>query len=140
MPYRKVSVRACRREDEPLLYGLARRSFGDRGGWDDERTISVLERETVFVAEVDDAPAGYVALAPEADVVRIDQLLVSPEHEGEGVGHQLVEWAEGYAISLRARALRIVVEDDNAAALDFYRRAGFVSVGPGLLELILPQD
>jgi ribosomal protein S18 acetylase RimI-like enzyme len=140
MPYRKVSVRVCRREDEPVLYGLARRSFGDRGGWDDERTRGVLEHETVFVAELDDSPAGYVALTPEQEIVRIDQLLVSPEHEGEGVGHQLVEWAEGYAISQGARALQIVVEEDNAAALDFYRRSGFVPVGSGLLELILPQD
>jgi ribosomal protein S18 acetylase RimI-like enzyme len=140
MPYRKVAVRTYRAEDEVLLYGLARRSFGDRSGWDDARTLGVLERETVFVAELDDALAGYVAVVTEADGVRIDQLLVSPEHEGEGVGHQLVEWAEGYAIACRARALRIVVEEDNAAALDFYRRAGFVPVDRGLLELILPQD
>jgi ribosomal protein S18 acetylase RimI-like enzyme len=140
MPYRKASVRACRSDDEPLLYGLARRSFGDRSGWDDARTLAVLEGETVFVAELDESPAGYVALEPEADVVRIDQLLVALEHEGQGVGHQLVEWAEGWAISRGARALRIVVEDDNARALEFYRRAGFVQVEPGLLELILPHD
>jgi ribosomal protein S18 acetylase RimI-like enzyme len=140
MPYRKASVRAYRSEDEPLLYGLAERSFGERSGWNQARTLAVLERETVFVADVGDAPAGYVALSPEADLVRIDQLLVAPEHEGEGIGHQLVEWAEGYAISCGARALRIAVEDDNSRALDFYRRAGFVQVEPGLLELILPQD
>jgi ribosomal protein S18 acetylase RimI-like enzyme len=140
MPYRKVAIRGYRREDEAALFGLARRSFGERGGWSDERTLGVLESETVFVAEIDDVPAGYVALGPADDVVRIDQLLVSPGHEGEGVGHQLVEWAEGYAISRRARALRIVVEEDNAVALDFYRRAGFVAVEPGELELILPQD
>src|SRR5918995_6720934 len=140
MPYRKVAIRACRPEDEPLLYGVARRTFGDQGGWSDERTVGVLGSETVFVAEVDEEPAGYVALEPAGDVVRIDQLLVSPEHEAEGIGHQLVEWAEGFAISRRARALQIVVEDDNAPALDFYRRAGFVGVEPGLLELTLPQD
>jgi ribosomal protein S18 acetylase RimI-like enzyme len=140
MPYRKASVRAYRSEDEPLLYGLAELSFGDRSGWDEMRTLAVLEREIVFVAEVGDAPAGYVALDPQGEVVRIDQLLVTPEHEGEGVGHQLVQWAEGYAISCGARALRIVVEDDNERALEFYRRAGFVPIEPGLLELILPQD
>jgi ribosomal protein S18 acetylase RimI-like enzyme len=140
VPYRRVTVRACTPEDEPVLFGLARRSFGDRGGWSDERTLGVLNAETVFVAEIDDEPAGYVALDPRDDVVRIDQLLVSPEHEAEGVGHQLVEWAEGYAIARRARVLRIVVEDDNARALDFYGRAGFTRVEPGLLELTLPQD
>jgi ribosomal protein S18 acetylase RimI-like enzyme len=140
MPYRRVTVRSCTKEDEAALFGLARRSFGDRGGWSDGRTVGVLCDETVFVAEVEGAPAGFVALEPEDDVVRVDQLLVSPEHEGEGIGHQLIEWAEGYAISRRSRALRIVVEDDNARALDFYRRAGFVGIEPGLLELTLPQD
>ena len=140
MPYRRVAIRACRTGDEPALYGLARRAFGGQGGWSDERTLGVLGTETVFVAELDDAPAGYVALEPADDVVRIDQLLVSPEHEAEGVGHQLVEWAEGYAIARRARALRIVVEDDNVRARGVYRRAGFVAVESGLLELILPQD
>jgi ribosomal protein S18 acetylase RimI-like enzyme len=140
MPYRKVSVRACRSEDEPMLYGLARSSFGSRSGWDDTKTLAVLAEETVFVAELDEAPAGYVALASEADLVRIDQLLVSPEHQGEGVGHQLVAWAEGFAISRGARALQTVVEEDNVAALDFYRRSGFVPVAGGLLELILPHE
>jgi ribosomal protein S18 acetylase RimI-like enzyme len=140
MPYRKVAIRAYRQEDEVALFGLARRSFGERGGWSDERTLGVLESETVFVAEIDEVPAGYVALRPEEDAVHVDQLLVSPGHEGEGIGHQLVEWAEGFAISRRARALRIVVEEDNVPALDFYRRAGFVVVEPGQLELILPQD
>jgi ribosomal protein S18 acetylase RimI-like enzyme len=140
MPYRRIAIRACRSDDQPALFALAQRVFGDAGGWSDERTVAVLDSETVFVAEVESAPAGYVALEPAGDVVRIDQLLVSPEHEGQGIGHQLVEWAEGYAIAQRARALQIVVEEDNARALDFYRRAGFVTVGAGLLELILPQD
>ena len=140
MPYRRVAIRACRSDDQPALFALAQRAFGFVGGWSDERTVAVLDSETVFVAELDDAPAGYVALEPEGDVVRIDQLLVSPEQEGKGVGHQLVEWAEGYAIARRARVLQIVVEEDNARALDFYRRAGFVAVGAGLLELTLPQD
>jgi ribosomal protein S18 acetylase RimI-like enzyme len=140
MPYRRVAIRASRREDQPVLFALARRAFGTAGGWSDERTVGVLDRETVFVAEVEDGLAGYVALEPQDDVVRIDQLLVSPEHEAEGIGHQLVEWAEGSAISRRARGLRIVVEEDNARAVDFYRRAGFVGVEPGLFELTLPQD
>ena len=135
MTYRKAEIRPLRPDDEPLLFGLASL---DRGA--DARTLAVLERETVFVAEVEGAAAGYVALDVREEGCRVDQLFVSPEHEAEGVGHQLVEWAEGYAISRRARALQVVVEDDNARALDFYRRAGFVAVEPGLLELTLPQD
>jgi ribosomal protein S18 acetylase RimI-like enzyme len=140
MPYRKAAIRASRQADEPLLFALARRSFGERSGWSDERTLQVLADEQVFVAEFDGELAGYVALDPEETEPRIDQLFVSPDHEGEGVGHQLLEWAEGYAISRGARVLRIAVEEDNGRALDFYRRSGFVLAAPGLVELILPQD
>ena len=134
MPYRKAEIRPYREEDEALLFGLASL---DRGA--DARTIAVLERETVFVADLEGSPAGYVALRPSGDAMRIDQLFVSPEHEAEGIGRQLLEWAEGYAISERVAKLEVVVEAENRRALDFYRGRGFVEAGEDLLELRLPE-
>src|SRR5918992_269395 len=49
--------------------------------------------------EVAGAPAGYVALEEDGPLVRVEQLFVSSEHEDEDVGAQLVDYAEGYAIS-----------------------------------------
>jgi ribosomal protein S18 acetylase RimI-like enzyme len=134
VPYRKAEIRAFRQEDEPVLFGLANI---DRGA--DARTLAVLERETVFVAEVEGNPAGYVALERVEQAVRVDQLFVSPEHEAEGIGRQLLEYAEGYAIWQQADALQVVVEGDNERALVFYRGRGFTSVASDLLELRLPQ-
>jgi GNAT superfamily N-acetyltransferase len=134
MEYRKAEIRPFRAEDEPLLFGLVSLHRGA-----DERTLSVLASETVFVAELEGAPAGYVALEREADVVKVDQLFVSPEHEAEGIGRQLLEFAEGYAIWQGAARLRVVVEERNARARDFYGGRGFVSVSDELLELVLPQ-
>ena len=135
MPYRKAEIRPFRAEDEPLLFGLARM---ERGA--DERTLEVLERETVFVAEIEGATAGYVALEREEARVRVDQLFVSPEHEDEGVGEQLLDYAEGYAIWRGASSLRVVVEAGDASALGFYRGRGFVPVDENVLELVLPQQ
>jgi GNAT superfamily N-acetyltransferase len=134
MPYRKAEIRSLRDEDEPVLFGLASL---DRGA--DRRTLGVLERETVFVAELDGSPAGYVALAPAERSLRIEQLFVSPEHEAEGIGRQLLEWAEGYAISQGAAKLMVVVEPDNHRARDFYTGRGFTPIGEDLVELLLPQ-
>jgi GNAT superfamily N-acetyltransferase len=131
--HRKVSIRPFEARDEALLFGLASL---DRGA--DRRTLAVLEQETVFVAEVEGAPAGYVAVQQAAAVLRVDQLFVSPEHEAEGVGRQLLEHAEGYAISLGATALQVVCGPGDRRALDFYRGRGFVPVGDDLLELVLP--
>ena len=134
MTYRKAEIRPFREEDEAVLFGLANL---DRGA--DTRTIAILEREIVFVAELEASPAGYVALSRAEDRVCIDQLFVSPEHEAEGIGRQLLEWAEGYAISERAAKLQVVVEAENRRALEFYRGRGFVEAGDDLLELQLPQ-
>jgi GNAT superfamily N-acetyltransferase len=135
MTYRKAEIRAFRDEDEALLFGLASL---DRGA--DRRTLTVLERETVFVAEVEGALAGYVALEREGDAVCVDQLFVSPEHEAEGVGRQLLEWAEGWAIAEHAVKLQVVVEAENRRALEFYRGRGFTQTGSERLELDLPRS
>jgi GNAT superfamily N-acetyltransferase len=134
MTYRKADIRPYRNEDEALLFGLA---SIDRGA--DEETLRVLERETVFVAEVEGTAAGYVALAREESHVRVDQLFVSPDHEAEGVGTQLLEYAEGYAIYEGAAALRVIVSERDQRAVGFYRGRGFVPVDENVFELVLPQ-
>jgi GNAT superfamily N-acetyltransferase len=134
MPYRKAEIRPYQHEDEPLLFGLASL---DRGA--DERTLGVLESETVFVAEIEGTPAGYVALERSEAAVRVDQLFVSPEHEAEGVGRQLLEFAEGYAIWQGAATLQVVVPADDDRAVMFYRGRGFTPCGDDLLELLLPR-
>jgi GNAT superfamily N-acetyltransferase len=134
MTYRKAEIRPFSREDEALLFGLATL---DRGA--DRRTLAVLEQETVFVADLEGTPAGYVALVREGEAIRVDQLFVSPEHEAEGVGRQLLEFAEGYAIAERALTLQVVVAGGDRRAVAFYRGRGFVPAGEDLLELVLPQ-
>jgi GNAT superfamily N-acetyltransferase len=134
LTYRKADIRPYQADDEAVLFGLASL---DRGA--DERTLAVLERETVFVAELQGSPAGYVALERAEHAVRVDQLFVSPEHEAEGIGRQLLEFAEGYAISEGAEMLQVVVESGNERAFAFYRGRGFTPAGDELLELRLPQ-
>ena len=129
-------MRPFRADDEGLLFGVAKLAFAEQ---DDRRTLATLARDTVFVAELSGEPAGYVALEPSADALRIEQLCVHPAHEEDGVGRQLLDWAEGYAISTGALRLEIVVESGNERATAFYRGRGFVPAGQDLLELVLPQ-
>ena len=132
-------IRPYRVEDESLLFSLAREAFGTQLSWSDRTTLRKLETDTVFVAELEGDHAGYVALEHHGDTVRIEQLLVSPRHEHEGIGGQLVDYAEGFAISEGAVRLQIVVEPDNHRAHDFYVRRSFTRAGEGMLELSLPH-
>jgi len=136
VPYRKVTMRPFRTDDEGLLFGVAKLAFAD---CDEDRTLVALARDTVFVAELAGETAGYVAIEESTATLRIEQLCVHPAHEREGVGRQLLEWAEGYAISNGASRLEVVVERGNDRAESFYRGRGFVPAGQDLLELVLPQ-
>jgi ribosomal protein S18 acetylase RimI-like enzyme len=139
VPYRKAAIRPYRPDDEPVLFGLARMSLGSNPGWRDDRTLAVLESDTVFVAELDGAPAGFVAVEEQPQTLRIDELFVVAEHEDESIEWQLLEYAEGYAISRESRTLQAVVEGDEPGAQAPFRRYGFAPVDAGLLELALPQ-
>jgi ribosomal protein S18 acetylase RimI-like enzyme len=131
----------CPEAEVPHLFGLARSVFADARGWSDARVLEALARDLLFLAEEDGEPAGYVALRHEPDgAIVVEQLLVVPGHERRGVGHRLLAYVEGYAIAERAPALRIVVEQDNARARDFYRRAGFVPVDTEVVERSLPTS
>lgn len=122
------------------LFALAKRAFGDLAAWDDRVVLDVLARDVVFVAHDDGEPGGYVALCPTRDeTITVEQLLVAPGHERRGIGRRLLAHAEGYAIVHGARALRVVVEEDNRAARRFYRRSGFVPFEDEVFELVLPR-
>ncbi len=116
--------------DLPQLFVFASSVFAGRPGWSDDRVLEVLHGDVVFVArERRGQLAGSVALSrEESDAITIEQLVVAPGHERRGVGHSLLAYAEGYAISEQARSLRIVVEQDNRPARSFYSRSGFVPV------------
>jgi ribosomal protein S18 acetylase RimI-like enzyme len=134
-----VVVGRCPEAEVPHLFGMAKSVFAGAPGWSDAHVLEALARDLLFLAREEGDPAGYVALRREADgALVIDQLFVVPGHERRGVGHRLLDYAEGYAIAERAPALRIVVESDNTLARDFYQRAGFVPVDAELFERSLP--
>lgn len=141
MPYRKAAIRPYRAEDEPILFGRARMSLGENEGWTDERTLGVLKTDTVFVAEIDGSPAGFVAVDARPQTLRIDELFVVPEHEDESVEWQLLEYAEGFAIASDSQRIEAVVDGDEPQTTAPFRRYGFApSEADGLLQLTLPQQ
>ena len=129
----------CPEAEVPHLFGLAKSVFVDAPGWSDAQVLKALARDLLFLAEEEGEPAGYVALRHEPDgAFVVEQLFVVPGHERRGVGHRLLDYVEGYAIAERAPALRIVVEQDNVPARDFYQRVGFVPVDTEIFERSLP--
>jgi len=80
-----------------------------------------------FVAETDHQIAGYVRLFFNRDENRlyVPSLYFHPDFQGQGMGRQLLEAAEEYAVQKRLDELWIGVMVKNNQALAFYRKVGF---------------
>lgn len=100
--------------------------FAERLDWWRERWRNeLLPAAEVVIAATAGAMAGFVTVDPRT--LYLDQIVVAPEHWGTGVGVALI--AEAKRIS--PRGLDLDVNTDNARAIGFYAKQGFVVTGAG---------
>jgi putative acetyltransferase len=79
----------------------------------------------IVVAEADGQMIGFVTVDPRT--LYLDQIVVAPDHWGSGAGAALI--AEAKRIS--PNGLDLDVNTDNARAISFYGKVGFVVTGAG---------
>ena len=128
-------LRPYRNEDEEAAIALWRQTwqrayphidFAARVPWWRERWRSELvPNAAVIVAEQAGALAGFVAIDASG---YLDQLVVSPDHWGTEIADRLV----GEAKRLSPARITLLVNTDNARAIRFYERNGFVHAGHDL--------
>ena len=98
--------------------------FNKRVEWWRERWRTELVPQTrIVVAESGGAMSGFVTV--DSKTLYLDQIVVAPEAWGSGTGEALV--AEAKRIS--PRGLNLQVNQDNARAVRFYEKHGFVITG-----------
>ena len=90
-----------------------------------ELPIEMIERDEVFVAEVEGHIAGFAVLFIGDEEAELDGLFVEPEHWREGIGAALVDLATHEA---RKRGLSLMVIA-NPSAREFYEKCGFAVEG-----------
>jgi ribosomal protein S18 acetylase RimI-like enzyme len=132
-----VVVREGRGDDEPALRRLVAETIGEPAA-DLEPLDPRPPGDVVFVAEVAGHPAGYAAARVDGTVLVVDRVMVAPADRGRHVGHRLLDWLEGYGVSCRLKQVRILVEEANRPARDFYARRGYTACTGGL-ERDLPH-
>ena len=83
-----------------------------------------------YIAETEGHITGYIRLVFNQDENRIyiPSLHIVGDFKGQGMGTQLLEAAEGYAVKKGLHELWIGVMVKNRQALVFYRRVGFIFV------------
>jgi len=93
-----------------------------RGQWCDD----LVPNARIVVAETRKAMIGFVTVDPRTHY--LDQLVVAPEYWGGGIGSALIAEAK----RLSPAGLNLDVNTDNARALAFYSKEGFVITGDGV--------
>jgi len=97
--------------------------FAARVNWWRERWgKELVPNANIVVAERGGAPIGFVTIDAKG---YLDQLVVGPEHWGSDLGTALVDEAK----RLSPDGIALLVNTDNARAIRFYRRNGFVDAG-----------
>ena len=98
--------------------------FSARLDWWRERWRSELVPSAdIVVAEIADALAGFVTVNRTTGY--LDQIVVAPRHWGGGIAEMLLAEAK----RLSPRRLELHVNKDNARAVRFYRKHGFIIAG-----------
>lgn len=87
------------------------------------------------VARAEEQIIGYAKLVPPwldeagADDVQLGQLYVAYGWHGQGIAQALMDWSIETARSRGAPALLLTVFEENARAIAFYAKYGFVHIG-----------
>ena len=100
--------------------------FAGRVAWWRERWRNELvPNAKIIVAEQANALIGFVTIDGSG---YLDQLVVSPDHWGSELANALVDEAK----RLSPGGVTLLVNKDNARAIRFYERNGFVHAGEDL--------
>ena len=123
-----VVVRPFRASDSPALERLA-----GEAAIEDALVPPALDRDVVFVAEVEGHPAGYMALREDGSEL-VDQMVVAPADQGRHVGHRLLDWAEGYGTSRGMERVCVPAAGSDWRAREFYARRGYLDADGSLVR------
>ncbi len=125
-------LRPYRSEDEDALIALWQLTwqqaypsidFAARVKWWRERWRGELvPKAAIIVAEQAGAPVGFVTIDASG---YLDQLVVAPDHWGSHLANALVDEAKRRSPD----RITLLVNQDNARAIRFYERNGFVHAG-----------
>lgn len=133
MPSDFVTLRPYTPADEDAAIELWRRTwalhyphidFNARVSWWRERwRKELVPAASIVIADRNGAMAGFVTV--DAKTMYLDQIVVAPEQWGSGIALALLDEAK----RISPRGIDLLVNKDNARAIGFYAKHGFVYAG-----------
>jgi ribosomal protein S18 acetylase RimI-like enzyme len=113
--------------DDAFVARLADEAFGEYAAKPSRYLTSLTRRATTrtWIAFDDGVPIGLVVVELTAGEAAVLAVAVSAGSRARGVGGQLMQVAERYALAHGAGRLTLSTADSNLAALDLFLRRGF---------------
>jgi len=96
----------------------------DYGALITEGAVSVLEEPGAAIAAI-------LVLLPKPDHLLLDNIAVRPDRQGQGLGGQLIAFAEAEARRLGFAELRLYTHERMTENIALYTRLGFLETGRG---------
>lgn len=132
--YRALRLDALR--DSPDAFGS---TLAREAAFADDEWLTRLEKATEsptelpLIVEDDSRPVGLAWAridSDDPDVAALYQVWVDPAYRHRGVGRLVIDAALDWACSAGVRQVLLSVALGPTSALEFYRRLGFVEIGP----------
>lgn len=80
---------------------------------------------------------GQVSLKPfNTKIVQLKQMAIKPTYQGRGIGAQLLQYAEKYAVDHHFQEIRLHAR---TYAQEFYRKFGYQPQGEPFIEVTIPH-
>jgi GNAT superfamily N-acetyltransferase len=135
-----IELRRATDADVPLMRALAQTAYGhyvERIGQEPgpmTADYAELVRETecwIVSASAADVAAepvdvGYLVLQDESDHLLLDNVAVSPDWQGRGVGRQLLAFVEDRARSCGRGEIRLYTHETMTENIEFYGHHGYM--------------
>ena len=130
------SLRKASQGDSEFAYRVKRAAFKQYAekvwGWDEhqqrhmhDQRFRVQEFRVISLAGTD---VGIMAVSVASDCMKVNQLFLLPEHQGNGIGRRcmllIMDEARLLGLPVRLQVMKV-----NPRALAFYKRLGFTRIG-----------
>ena len=84
-----------------------------------------IERDHVWVAEIEDEIVGALIVVPDEEFVLLANVAVHPDQRGKGLGRALIGRAEADCLELGLREVRLRTHADIPENIGLYSRLGW---------------
>ncbi len=128
-----VMIRKGSTQDIPAISSLVQEAYGQYVAAEGSEPAPMVadyrhlvDRDQVWVAELDSAVVGLLVLEDRSDYILLENIAVAAHLRGTGIGRKLLEFADTQTKGLGRREIRLYTGVVMTQNLHYYPRHGYV--------------